>query len=70
VFDTLVLTLNRSLVGYERDIARLVEVARHVASSRVVLKRPAFVPQDPQASGATRSRNTRFEIFRPLSNST
>ncbi len=56
----------RRLLGPQRDTAELIEAARRVAKSHVVLKRPGYAPETEGSSRSYNSRNTRFEIFEPI----
>ena len=55
----------RRLVGHETDnIAELLDVAKKVAKSCVVLKRPYYVPSDQQTSFTYRSIGTHFDVYK------
>lgn len=62
------MALFRALVGADDDAAQLLEVARRVASRRVVVKRPLKAPylggQGP--TGSLKGSTTRYDLYAPL----
>lgn len=54
----------RKLAGGECDTRELLRIAKTVAKSSVVLKRPYYFEVDPQCSFYYKSRSTHFDVYK------
>ena len=62
------MALFRALVGEDDDAAQLLQVARRVASRRVVVQRPLKAPYlgGPEPTGSLKGSTTRYDLYAPL----